>query len=189
MTTARNRLRVRLLSSGVHIVEPDGLTGPFPEIADAAAYSENRNHRRTKRRLKKPLHRRMIGAARVALAGLIASLAACSEPSSIDDAALQRVTQHRVAREIVSARLRDPHSAQFADLSSGELEGIATVCGTVNARNALGGYAGPERFIVGGDSAFFESDASAELFESLWRDACIPPIADVPAVDDIPEAS
>ena len=48
------------------------------------------------------------------------------------------------ARAAVRARLKDPDSARF-DLVRVHADGV---CGTVNARNAFGGYAGPQRFVV-----------------------------------------
>ena len=53
------------------------------------------------------------------------------------------------AKSAVRKKLRDPQSAIFTEIHSvdrpkGESGGY--VCGLVNAKNELGGYAGPQRF-------------------------------------------
>lgn len=56
-----------------------------------------------------------------------------------------------IAKRAVVRTMKDPDSAQFRDVrwrrASGDL--LATVCGEVNARNALGGYVGFTRFVAG----------------------------------------
>lgn len=50
------------------------------------------------------------------------------------------------AKQAVLAVLKDPSSAQFQDLKGVEMNGDPTVCGKVNAKNAMGGYAGFKQF-------------------------------------------
>lgn len=107
---------------------------------------------------------------RTALLLAALALAACDPPPP--SAATQEVTVKRIGTEIVSTRLRDPGSAQFLGVRLSDLDGFTTVCGSVNARNGFGGYTGPRRFIVAGDTAVIEDDTTPQVFEPLWRDAC-----------------
>ena len=53
------------------------------------------------------------------------------------------------AQEAVRAELKDPDSAKFGKLDAAVivLPAIGAVCfGTVNAKNAFGGYTGPQKF-------------------------------------------
>ena len=62
------------------------------------------------------------------------------------------------AHALVSARLKDPDSAQFGEdrvLGNGPDQRI---CGSVNARNGFGGYAGADRYVVMGGMAYFGDD-------------------------------
>lgn len=80
---------------------------------------------------------------------------------------------HSQIKQAVAAKLRDPASAQFGEIF-GEGE---TYCGTVNARNGLGGYAGPRRFVYHREIVFFEPNApaapsvseQADYFEDVHR--------------------
>lgn len=54
-----------------------------------------------------------------------------------------------LAKETVRAKLKDPNSAQFAKVRVVERSNrFFKVCGTVNAKNAFGGYVGNRRFMV-----------------------------------------
>lgn len=74
------------------------------------------------------------------LIALFMVLPGCGQgESSITQAAADRVSQ----------RLKDPSSAQFRNLTYHNINGFAhVVCGEVNAKNAMGGYAGFRPFIV-----------------------------------------
>jgi hypothetical protein len=48
------------------------------------------------------------------------------------------------AKSAVVKKLKDPESAKFADLSNT----AEAVCGTVNGKNAFGGYPGVHRFYL-----------------------------------------
>ncbi len=50
------------------------------------------------------------------------------------------------AKQAVLQALKDPGSAQFQDVNGGEVKGDITVCGKVNAKNAMGGYVGFRQF-------------------------------------------
>ena len=55
------------------------------------------------------------------------------------------------AQELVTAKLKDPGSAQFRNVKQLR-EGV--VCGEVNSKNTYGGYAGFSRFVVRPQSEF-----------------------------------
>ena len=50
------------------------------------------------------------------------------------------------AKSAVLAILKDPGSAQFQDLVGGDMSGDYSICGKVNAKNAMGGYVGFQKF-------------------------------------------
>jgi hypothetical protein len=64
------------------------------------------------------------------------------------------------AKEAVTAKLKDPSSAQFRNVQD---KGSGLVCGEVNAKNGFGGYGGFEKFkvqsgavVIGGDPVNFK---------------------------------
>ncbi|MGP9798170.1 hypothetical protein ACT3UJ_12520 [Halomonas sp. 86] len=77
------------------------------------------------------------------------------------------------SKEAVADRLRDPDSAQFRNIKSGKASnGLETVCGEVNGKNAYGAYSGYERFIAnnGGRAVYLESQWPT--FSVLWITDC-----------------
>lgn len=54
-------------------------------------------------------------------------------------------TQHKVESQ-VKELLRDPQSARFGEITISK-DGLVA-CGTVNAKNGMGGYAGEQTFMV-----------------------------------------
>ncbi|MCC4295856.1 hypothetical protein [Brevundimonas aurantiaca] len=73
------------------------------------------------------------------------------------------------AQKRVASELRDPAGAEFRNSRIKD----GWVCGEVNGKNAYGGYAGFQRFVVGPDSVSLEEitkdDAAArQYFEVLW---------------------
>lgn len=69
----------------------------------------------------------------------------------------------------VSDTLRDPSSAQFGPLvASASSDRGVTVCGTVNAKNAFGGYAGRNNFIGILTPAGFELGTMAPRVDDWW---------------------
>jgi hypothetical protein len=75
------------------------------------------------------------GVATIVSAGLLALLLIQVNKPSIEER----------AQDVVRGNLRDPESARFREVTRG---GEYTVCGEVNAKNALGGYVGFRRFAV-----------------------------------------
>lgn len=80
----------------------------------------------------------------------------------------QRYVVIERGKKAVLARLKDPDSAQFGQVTYRE-PGIA--CGFVNARNSFGGYTGEKRFLSLGSSetTVLEDD---EGFAGLWNSKC-----------------
>lgn len=82
-------------------------------------------------------------------------------------------------RAAVRQRLKDPDSARFGPITIGRRSGAA--CGSVNARNAMGGYVGDTPFILfaDGELRFFEAGAGEDaekkalLFYDLTRANCV----------------
>lgn len=90
-------------------------------------------------------------------------------PASADDDAMIRD-----AEKAMTAKLRDPDSAQYRNMavrrtSSGQLH----VCGEVNAKNGYGGYAGFERFIYLSTGSLVTRDIG-QAFEQAWQNGCQP---------------
>lgn len=76
------------------------------------------------------------------------------------------------AHAVVLSRLKDPASAKFGEdriLGSGP---DRRVCGTVNARNGFGGYAGADRYVVMGGAAYLGSDRPSEAIWSRPEHPC-----------------
>lgn len=91
------------------------------------------------------------------------------------------------AEEQLKRSLRDPESAQFRGRFVSQLAGGGmALCGEVNAKNELGGYAGYRRFIAGptpaqpsfieGEATGMGSEIDRTLFPELWREFCSNPI-------------
>ena len=80
--------------------------------------------------------------------------------------------RNRMANAQVAAknRLRDPSSAQFRNVYLA-VGNVTRVCGEINGKNALGGYAGFQRFVSNGVIAVLENDDKA-AFIGAWRDFC-----------------
>lgn len=65
---------------------------------------------------------------------------AAPEPPSKDDLYKEK------AKNAILAVLKDPGSAQFQDLRGADMGGNYSLCGKVNAKNAMGGYTGFKDF-------------------------------------------
>src|SRR5690606_1839783 len=79
----------------------------------------------------------------VAAIGKLSSSDKASESGASNphrDAEMTEIKLQRLARELVTANLKDPDSAKFRNQKG--------VCGEVNAKNSFGGYAGFVRFIA-----------------------------------------
>jgi hypothetical protein len=73
------------------------------------------------------------------------------------------------AQAEAASLLKDPESARFSSTAISPSTGA--VCGLVNAKNALGGYAGPKRFIVTSEKALIE-DADTWKMDLRWQELC-----------------
>jgi len=83
------------------------------------------------------------------------------------DAEMTEIKLQRLAREFVTANLKDPDSAKFRNQKG--------VCGEVNAKNSFGGYAGFVRFIAGGkDLVIMENNPALApgAFKESWDRFC-----------------
>lgn len=91
-----------------------------------------------------------------------------SRKSADENPGVQEVRLQRKAKELVTARLKDPESAQFRSQTG--------ICGEVNAKNSFGGYTGFKRFIAKSDAlVFLEGDGALRTsdFEELWGEVCL----------------
>lgn len=99
-----------------------------------------------------------------------------SEENPFDDVAKQGLWIVK-SKEGIKKRLKDPGSAKFRDVRFYSGGKTPVVCGQVNAKNALGGYSGFERFIASGDNediAFLASDVEAgDTIDTAWKALCI----------------
>lgn len=76
------------------------------------------------------------------------------------------------ALEGLKRELRDPYSAVFAELVTVSLDGdsIAYLCGTVNAKNAFGGYSGVTPFITSAQTGHtMRRDDSDMNQRTIWH--------------------
>lgn len=73
------------------------------------------------------------------------------------------------AQKRVAETLRDPESARFSDSA---LAASGAVCGTVNAKNAYGGYAGKSRFIATTAQIWVEQTRGSTSFDYRWSELC-----------------
>ena len=68
--------------------------------------------------------------------------------------------QAEAAKAAVIATLKDPESARFGAITTdGKI-----ICGTVNAKNSFGGYAGPKVFAVDGSAVHMQGSSAAWSF-------------------------
>lgn len=74
----------------------------------------------------------------------------------------------------VRAGMRDPDSVQFQGVGVHVNQGAPIVCGEVNAKNGLGGYAGFQRFIYMGSrlGTVLESNMAAGEMNKSWDMFC-----------------
>lgn len=75
------------------------------------------------------------------------------------------------SQDAIKNRLKDPDSAKFRNVYFSDSSGKPMVCGGVNSKNALGGYAGYQRFVAAGEViAVLETEVSD--FGNLWKKVC-----------------
>lgn len=73
------------------------------------------------------------------------------------------------AKAKIVSMLNDPESARFGSIEISP--STKAICGTVNAKNAMGGYGQPRRFFVTGDLARIE-DSEVWKFNVRWVESC-----------------
>jgi hypothetical protein len=78
---------------------------------------------------------------RVLVAAALVALAGCAD---------------RQVEQAVRSTLKDPDSAQFSDIWRKD----GTSCGTVNAKNAMGGYVGATPFLLRNGIAVYTGDGA-----------------------------
>lgn len=83
--------------------------------------------------------------------------------------AAQDAFEVNFAKDMVSARLRDPDSAQFLDVHLVTRAGDKGVCGYVNSRNGFGGMSGYEAFATSGVDVIISNDAYPKDLKRLNR--------------------
>lgn len=92
----------------------------------------------------------------VALIGCLVGACATMQPTERLRFVILSEAQKEIVRVGVRDALKDPMSAQFAELLGGvNTKGVVTVCGHVNAKNSYGGYAGASPFLGVLDEHFF----------------------------------
>jgi hypothetical protein len=82
-------------------------------------------------------------------------------------------------KKAVLGKLRDPDSARFADMDvyddrTWKGRRVTVTCGSINAKNGFGGYAGPANFIFVEqiDSAFVDPGLNNGQFVGIWNTLC-----------------
>lgn len=88
-----------------------------------------------------------------------------------------RLLERYEQRQLVKEALKDPGSAEFGHAVPGT-RGGATWCGSVNAKNSMGGYVGFQRYVAvlprGTDFAQVTFERGDDGFAAKWRLFCEP---------------
>lgn len=103
----------------------------------------------------------------VVLSAVVFLLHGCGEQSPESKAAMTEIRMQRMAREFVSADLKDPQSAEFRNQKG--------FCGEVNSKNSFGGYTGFQSFIAGSRELVVlqrDSGIKPSEFDQLWTKFC-----------------
>lgn len=85
--------------------------------------------------------------------------------------------QHNAGEKAVLQHLNDPESARFGDSFQSTRDKSAW-CGTVNAKNRMGGYVGATRYVArvgiysGISDVAFEDDSENSVFPGRWKTYC-----------------
>lgn len=76
-------------------------------------------------------------------------------------------------KDSVRAKIRDPDSAQFrGTFFNRNRDGIPFACGEVNAKNAMGGMTGYQRFVSAGTANRTWLEEEVADFHNVWSRAC-----------------
>ena len=73
----------------------------------------------------------------------------------------QKMMEQAAIQVAIKNTLKDPDSARFEFLNA--------KCGTVNAKNSFGGYAGAKRFVSDGATVYVDGD---DGFKKAWKEHC-----------------
>ena len=104
----------------------------------------------------------------IVLAVWIARGGTASQPEGINEGAYIHAMQ-----DSIQYRMTDPASTVFRDVHLHRgTEGVPAVCGQVNSKNRLGGFAGYERFIAAGSVHVLESDMQPGAMDVSWARFC-----------------
>lgn len=112
----------------------------------------------------------------VIFAGII--FAAATDEKTPEELAARAESDARHAvvfngKQAVKSRLNDPDSAQFGDVVYVKKQGgVAAACGSVNAKNKLGGYVGAKKFVSLGSSSVTAIEGTDDGFSTLWNKHC-----------------
>jgi hypothetical protein len=74
--------------------------------------------------------------------------------------------------EQIRQKLKDPDSAEFSDVFFSKSGGVPAACGYVNAKNALGGYIGKQRFFTSGERVPVILESQMSDFSLIWNKFC-----------------
>jgi hypothetical protein len=74
---------------------------------------------------------------------------------------------------MVKQHLSDPDSARLSNVTAYRTANKLTFCGLVNAKNRMGGYAGPTPFILADSGVFLGSDATPERIASECKGSIV----------------
>jgi hypothetical protein len=108
-------------------------------------------------------------------------LASCEAKTPVKQAEIVVLAAETAAEQAVSEQLKDPSSGEYdpTDLRFAIVPVGMIVCGTVNAKNGFGGYAGKENWIAiakWSDDGSVHGQAmiqdSSSQFWPAWRKAC-----------------
>jgi hypothetical protein len=97
------------------------------------------------------------------------------------DAAKRAKTDQQIwvirGQEAVTAKLKDPESAQFRNtfFHMAKLDGkeVPVSCGEVNSKNSFGGYGGYQRYISAGSAELTYLEEEMADFSQAWKLMCV----------------
>lgn len=73
----------------------------------------------------------------------------------------------------VRANMKDPGSAKFGQVKRYSVgDGRNVACGSVNAKNSFGAYAGEKRFVFTYESGIVMIDDGSSVFSTAWSTLC-----------------
>jgi hypothetical protein len=119
-----------------------------------------------------PLVRSSSILSKLSLMAFVVGLSSCGKP----DPSLAELDAFTItlSRNLVTAKLKDPKSAEFSEERVSHTSGRGVACGKVNSRNSFGGMTGSQRFVSAGsqDSTFLEEEMAPGTMDETWRRFC-----------------